>query len=450
MTATIAIGQSQHRASRPVGARMLRSMALVVVVAASLLACAPAEGATVVVHRSTVDLGKGPDPSVEVVVTGDGADADDLTVAPAGTGQLQITDGGAPLTTDAAECVVLDVHTLRCTNVAGASVAVAGGAGDDRLAIDGALSATLSGGPGDDLLEGGTNVATLDGGPGRDVVRGRGGLVLATLETDDGLTGDVVDAGPGGGRLVVTGTAPGLTLDLATGTVVGPDPGSAADTVAGFADVTMLPPGSRLFGGDGPDVLRGSGLVDGRGGADVVLGGRGVDRLVGGPGDDRIGAGPGDVIDAGEGDDHVGADSSWPIGPSRRATIACGPGDDELVAPMGATFTPLDCERTRVLAGIVFRAPVRSVHTLLVRATIRATACGYVVWARSPGSHRVLTPMVRRRLTRTTAVVASVPLPYRGRAQAVEIAVAYATSCPRAKPWPRFRPSFVGLVVAGG
>jgi Ca2+-binding RTX toxin-like protein len=178
--------------------------------------------------------------------------------------------------------------TYTSTLTAG-SLAVHGGAGNDRLtggasddnsALGHASLFGLVGGDGDD---------TLTGGAGDDVLNGDGGS--DTLDGDN----DTVDYSTDGG-------AAGVTVDLAAGTAT--DSHGDTDTlisienVIGTAEddaITGNAVANIIEGGDGDDV------IEGAGGADELSGGAGDDVFVVSAGADATG----DKVDGGAGTDTV-------------------------------------------------------------------------------------------------------------------------------------------------
>lgn len=275
-----------------------------------------------------------------------------------------------------------------------------GGAGADRLVLDG-VSGVLDGGPGADALVGPARgadpwapAATVDYGGRAEGVRVTpdvGGADDGAPGEGDEVTGGVgaVTGGSGADELhgsphapttVVGGAGDDRLVSGAGGTLQG-GPG---------ADVLLGGPGAeQLDGGPGADLLRGGAgsdratyaqapgpvrvtlddqpgdgaagegddvggdveSVDGTSGADVLVGGPAANDLVGGPGDDRLDGGPGDDRLAGyEGDDVLrGGDGNDVL-------------DDDLDDDMLATHgDDLDggAGRDRLLTGGVDRVAVR-------------------------------------------------------------------------------------------
>ncbi len=191
-----------------------------------------------------------------------------------------------------------------------------GQAGNDTL-NGGAGNDSLDGGDGDDLLSGGVGNDSLAGGLGNEGTRVAGsdswrGFSSAGLlggDGDDVLNGgdgdDFLDGGLGNDQLIgglgfdgvdYSGSASGVTVNLATGAASG---GSAqGDTLAGIE----LVQGSSFV-----DTITGSAFADviyGGAGNDIIRGGAGDDYLLGGDGDDYLDAEAGDdFLDGGSGND---------------------------------------------------------------------------------------------------------------------------------------------------
>ena len=209
------------------------------------------------------------------------------------------------------------------------SVGVAGGAGNDSVfgsalvdVIDGGADNdslygespfattgggdTMLGGSGDDLLEGGPGADTFNGGTGRDnaLVRGtpgddtilvRSAEVEVNGETDTFTAIEVVSANGFGGQDL---------LDASASTAV-----------------------VNLFGGPGPDTVRGGSGADSLYGDDFGTDGD-VDVVAGGPGNDSLGGGPGnDDLDGGDGADSLNGDG---FGTTGDDDLSGGSGDDNL------------------------------------------------------------------------------------------------------------------------
>ncbi len=190
------------------------------------------------------------------------------------------------------------VTTAAFTRVAGVTVSVQGGAGNDTV-LGSAFGDNISGDDGNDLLDGGTGNDSLIGGAGNDQLLGALG--------DDTLTGgagiDTLSAGAGGldllsesalGDLTLTPTqmtsnGGGLTevdtlSDLERAIVFGGSTANILDASAAMFPVT-------LFGGNGNDLLIGGSQIDqldGQGGNDTVTGNGAADSLMGGAGNDTL------------------------------------------------------------------------------------------------------------------------------------------------------------------
>jgi hypothetical protein len=319
---------------------------------------------------------------------------------------LVLEDLQEPLTLSGdAACAVADEHHVRCSVVS--DLSLAGGAGDDVIAVAGASSATadvtlegesgddrllggagmdhLTGGPGDDVLDGGAGNDNLDGGPGADQVIGGEGADAITEDADDPGAADTLDGGPGQDHLLLASDPPAaMTLDLASGALSG----AATARVTGFETVSgsLRPAQLTLLGSDGPDVLSDAGTIEGRGGDDQLsLGSGGGGRLAGGAGDDRLTGGPGTALDGGPGADILAlrdtdADAGLSLG-----HLACGSGTD-LVQWPGLALVPVDCERVALRT-----APGHFTHPTVTRTEVRLRvvptadaypSCGALVVAR--------------------------------------------------------------------
>jgi Ca2+-binding RTX toxin-like protein len=213
----------------------------------------------------------------------------------------------------------------------GATDWLEGGAGDDAL-HGGQGADSLFGDAGRDTLHGDQDADFLYGGIGDDRLYGDAGDDWLTGEAgrdalhggrgDDRLFGgssgpddsDLLDGGAGLDIADYTGSAVGISADLALGRVVargGTDRLTAVEGVEGsdHADLIRGDAGAnRLIGGDGDDRVHGGhgndriedgsrgrpaerNLLDGGDGDDVVQGGGGSDRIQGGRGADRVSGG---------------------------------------------------------------------------------------------------------------------------------------------------------------
>src|SRR3954470_3942685 len=149
---------------------------------------------------------------------------------------------------------------------------IVGGPFDDRIvAVSG--NHTFEGGPGNDTLLGGSGVDHLDGGVGDDRLNG-------------GVGSDVLDGGEGNDPADYAGRFDPVNLDLRAGTAV-TDRGSGTRRVRETDNLFAIEAarGSShadvLRGGPGPNALiggRGDDLLDGGAGGDVLIGGSGRDR----------------------------------------------------------------------------------------------------------------------------------------------------------------------------
>lgn len=198
------------------------------------------------------------------------------------------------------------------TNTGDTATLVAGTAGDDLLASQGAGTDTLDGGAGDDILVTGPGDTVLRGGTGADtfVVSAESGGVTITdfsLGTDRLDLSDLpmlrapaqlgVEAGPGTARITFRDTV----IELSSPTPAVPDAAALFGPVFDWPDrlpiiATDTPPPAvdptepdALVGTSGPDTLTGGagdGTLRGKAGNDTLTGNAGDDLLDGGSGVD--------------------------------------------------------------------------------------------------------------------------------------------------------------------
>lgn len=271
-----------------------------------------------------------PPPGQTSVILNQGLDGSSLVVQGGpGNDDLRVSQSSAGWTVaDAAPVVAGDgcgnqaPEVVVCAGTAPqALVVITGGAGDDRIVLDGSVppsaqvrangnagSDTLEGGPGDDQLEAGENYNGPDDGndtlvgnagndvlyadPGADRLEGGAGddLLVSSVAVCQGHT---YDGGSGSDTVSYGRSNAALRVEL--GGTGGPAGCGSPDHVLGDND--------SLEGSDGPDVLVGDG------GPNSFLGHLGADSFVG--------KGGNDFIDAADG--------------RRDKQIACGGGDDEVV-----------------------------------------------------------------------------------------------------------------------
>lgn len=168
--------------------------------------------------------------------------------------------------------------------------------------IPSGLTAHVVGGPGDDTLFGGSGDDVVEGGDGNDFLSNTGGS-------------DTIDGQAGNDQ--ISSTTPSNLIG-----------GPGDDNLHGG------PADDRLSGGAGDDDL------DGGDGNDKLDGGAGDDSLIGGRGNDSLTAGPGDDdVDGGRGADMLNTRDG-----RSEHSIACGQGDDQLVADPNDPAN-IDCER---------------------------------------------------------------------------------------------------------
>lgn len=249
-----------------------------------------------------------------------------------------------------------------------------GGAGDDRIRVDGfGGPVLLRGGAGNDTLIGGRRGDTLEGGDGDDVLQGRAGndLLLGEAGNDrvageggldtlsGGLGDDVINGG--GGRTTLRETVSGsVTLATVSGTVILSGSGLGNDTFIGSFDAAQLIGNASnnlidasafrgrttLQGNAGRDTLIGGSqedVIDGGLGNDSLIGGAGNDALHGRAGNDRLFGGLGsDTLLGGTGNDTLLGESGVDtlLGESGADRLDGGPGRDRLAG--GGNGAPRD------------------------------------------------------------------------------------------------------------
>lgn len=170
----------------------------------------------------------------------------------------------------------------------------AGGAGNDVLSAGSAVNVTLDGRGGNDVLTGGAGADILSGGEGADTLHGGGGDDVLFVDADDVLVSGgagqdrVIVQGSRGVTIDL-----GAGIEAATGGAgddVFTNSGSAGVQVAGEGGNDRISGGSgddQLEGGLGAD------LLEGGAGRDVLLGEEGNDTLAGGAGEDVLDGGAG-------------------------------------------------------------------------------------------------------------------------------------------------------------
>jgi hypothetical protein len=335
----------------------------------AVLACA-SEARAAAVSIRLVDGTRGSVPIV--VVTGQAAERNRITVEVGSDGLPTVTDEGAALRAGF-DCEPLDLHLARC----GASedsvpprrldvrlgdgddtfsvapdfaleLRVDGGAGDDAITTGAGrkgLADLLRGGPGDDELHGGTGNDLLDGGPGNDVIDGgRNGAAGDTVTYADRRRPVRVSLAASQG-----GEAEEHDVLLGIEGIVG---GHASDVLIGDAGPntfsTAAGGGDLMDGREGDDTFHG-----GNPGRDTLLGGAGDDTFDDLTGDDRVHGGPGNDVASLTG----------------RGAVSCGPGRDRVQGVSNRRQrVGADCESVGWRNRIVLRPPRRSGRVLLVTA----------------------------------------------------------------------------------
>lgn len=237
-----------------------------------------------------------------------------------------------------------------------------GAGGDDRLVdasdIFGATSTeggadTMLGEGGDDTLVAGSGPDTMDGGAGFDTADYSARTAPVTVTVDSGSANDGAATGEGDDVLGVERILGGSGADALTA-------GATASVLVGAAG------DDTLVGGAGADLLNGGDLAGSAGsGNDTLDGGGGPDELRGGDGIDTVSyatrtagvtVSPDDVADDGQAGelDNVRSDVETLLGGAgddvfrlrddRKETVACGPGNDTVVAD-AADVVAADCEQ---------------------------------------------------------------------------------------------------------
>jgi hypothetical protein len=420
-----------------------------VLLAAAVLVAAPSPARAATVTASHVDANpySSAVSSTTVAVDGDAAgDRLTVTIAP---GAITVTDATGPLAVAGDPvCAPTDAHTVRCAE-SPSDLRVDGGEGADaitavRAAGWVATGVVLDGGAGDDVLTGSDGPESLLGGAGRDELYGGAGQDLLSPGEIPAVPGEVYDGGDGpGDALALDVPPPGAVADLGTGTLRAYATGSAA-TIRGIESVAAGGATTTLLGGEGPDLLRGAGLVDGRGGDDAISGSWPEPQILrGGAGADQVSYGQDDYVDAGDGDDVLTGQRE---DGQRAHLLRCGAGADR-IDPSLHDLVPRDCE-TVLSPGVDLRNDLHAVaagRALRVTARPRDTACGLVSWAVVPGQRRRATPVVDTRgpVHRFGSIAVTLPLRASARralrvseTPGVKLIVRLATSCPRHRPWP--------------
>jgi len=215
---------------------------------------------------------------------------------------------------------------------------------DDRLFGDGGANRIdgylgndyIEGRGGNDVLLGNDGNDHLDGGAGDDLLQGGAG--------DDWLIGrtgaDVLDGGEGQDTADYSwSTRGGFKVDLANGTLAGPD--ARKDTLISIENIKGTTKVDFIYGDDGSNVLDGylgDDRLYGRKGDDSLIGGRGHDRLYGGEGNDRLDGGADmDRLYGEAGDDLLlgGTGDDWLYGGEGDDFLHGGAGSDRLYGGAG-------------------------------------------------------------------------------------------------------------------
>lgn len=342
-----------------------------------------------------------------LIYDGQGSENNVASVSGTTTGQIRFADAVATLLNPGGGCSASGAAWL-CPGDNQPAVTFRLGTGDDQLQSGPMVLMMLaSGDAGTDVLFGGYGDDTLSGGVGNDTTHGAGGAdrlvdasaIFGATSTEGGA--DTM-LGEGGDDTLVAGAGPD-TMDGGTGSdtadygartapvAVTVDAGSANDGATGEGDDVLGV--ERILGGSGADALTagatasvlvgaaGDDTLGGGAGADLLNGGdlagtagSGNDTLDGGGGPDELRGGdgvdtasyatrtagvtvsPDDVADDGQAGelDNVRSDVETLLGGAgddvfrlrddRKETVACGPGNDAVVAD-AADVVATDCEQ---------------------------------------------------------------------------------------------------------
>ncbi|WP_316977296.1 tandem-95 repeat protein [Shumkonia mesophila] len=301
--------------------------------------------------HTDVTLGDGGDSTVTIdgakrgtIVTGDGDDTIDIDALTNDDGWSNLFDIRSGAGDD----------TITVTGDKGFTEVVAdGGAGNDRITVDGNYEkATLDGGAGDDTLVGGAGEDTLIGGSGSDRLDGGAGDDTLHYSLDGSWTSLYQAKNVGSPDEAGTNETVNLAgMNRSSDVFIG---GEGVDTLeltdgndALFLDDSFSASptdGPRISGietinaGAGNDVVDltseqyavGDVTIDGGAGNDVLWSGGGNDTLLGGEGNDKLYGGAGsDALDGGTGSDTLDGGSGTDI-------LTGGAGNDTLKGGAGA------------------------------------------------------------------------------------------------------------------
>jgi Ca2+-binding RTX toxin-like protein len=273
--------------------------------------------------NDTVGAGAGND----VIVSADDLNALDKVDGGAGTDRLLLDgdySGGLVL----GATTVINVEKLElaagnsykltldnATNGAGLIVDGSALAGGETLTLNGAAETTAA-----LTAFGGAGADTIISGGGKDVVEGGAG---ADSLSGGGSTADTVS---------YAGSLTGVTVDLTDSSKnAGGD--AAGDTLSGFENVTGSDGDDSITGDNGNNVLAG-GV-----GSDTLAAGGGTDTVLGGDGNDTIAFGVNltatDKVDGGDGNDTLTLNGNYAAGVTLGATVT---GIENIVVTGGNTY----------------------------------------------------------------------------------------------------------------
>ncbi len=240
-----------------------------------------------------------------------------------------------------------------------------GGDGNDIIIFDKSLNANIAldvhGGAGDDkIIVEGDNASVIYGNAGNDVIVGGGGID----EIHGGGDADKIFGGLGDDKLYGDGGIDRILGQDGDDLIRG---GSEGDfLLGGLGDDTM-------YGGLGNDVMRGEeggDWLDGGGNDDRIEGGEGNDVLLGGYGDDNLTGGIGvDVVLGQQNDDSI----TWIDGDGADSFIAGGLGDDTFFVDASANGDTIDLSAATLATSIDMVRPDTDTTITLSRHSTAGT-----------------------------------------------------------------------------
>jgi Ca2+-binding RTX toxin-like protein len=199
---------------------------------------------------------------------------------PSGRTYDQFSDGPDLSRIEFADGVILTQEQIFASATSQGSIAddVIAGSVDDEIILGLSGNDTISGGGGNDELIGGLGFDSLSGGAGDD-----------RFEASQGDTDQSVDGGEGVDILDLSRVTSGVTVDLATGQVIGA--GYSVGVLSSIETVIGSRGNDTILGSAGNDTLQGyqgNDIINGDAGDDLISGGIGADNLNGGDGFDTL------------------------------------------------------------------------------------------------------------------------------------------------------------------